>query len=69
MINPTSITPLMEEHHICRQAIIHLLNEGVALERLRLEVQELTKSDTLDSYVKIMQGERFLTLLITSGSK
>jgi hypothetical protein len=48
------------------ETIIYLLKQGIEVEKLHLEYLESLQSDTLDSFVKIMKGERFLTMLITS---
>lgn len=58
---------LLIENRQQADAIIYLLNQGIEIERLRLEFLELTKSNTLDSYIQIMEGERFLTSLIAAG--
>jgi hypothetical protein len=49
------------------ETIIYLLKQGIEVEKLHLEYLEMMQSDTLDSFVKIMKGERFLTMLISSG--
>ena len=49
-------------------ALYYLVDQGIQVEKLRLEFLEASKSDTLKSYINIQHGERFLTLLITSGS-
>lgn len=67
MINPGTIIPLMEEHHIYPENIIHLLNEGIEIERLRLQVQKATNAESIESHIKIMEGERFISLLTVSS--
>ena len=66
MSNPTFITPLLQEHHICPQSIIHLLREGIQIERLALQIQKSTNSESVESRIKILEGERFITLLTVS---
>lgn len=48
-------------------AILYLLEQGIEVERLKLQVQQLTKSYTMDSYIKILHGEKVTSLLIASG--
>lgn len=49
------------------EAILHLLQQGIEVERLRLQVQQLTKSHTMESYLMILHGEKVTSLLIASG--
>lgn len=48
-------------------AILYLLEQGIEVERLKLQVQQLTKSYTMDSYLKILHGEKVASLLIVCG--
>lgn len=48
-------------------AILYLLEQGIEVEKLKLQVQQLTKSYTMDSYLKILHGEKVTSLLIASG--
>jgi hypothetical protein len=66
MTSIAALNPLFEENNIDPQTIIYLLKEGIQLERLKLEVKENTESETLQTFNKIMEGERFLTILISA---
>ena len=43
-----------------------ILQQGIEIERLKLEVEDITSKNTLDSYISIMQCERFLHLLLAA---
>lgn len=66
MINLDHLKQAMDESHIQPEIVYQLLKQGIEVERLRLQFNEANGSATLDSFVKIMQGERFLSLLIAA---
>lgn len=49
------------------QAIAYLLQQGIEAEELRLQFFDPIHTDTIESFTKIMNGERFLSLLIATG--
>lgn len=55
-----------EQNQINYQSINYLLEEAVELERLKLEVHRLTDIESVESHVKILEGERLITLLAAS---
>lgn len=61
-----SFQSFMEINNIPPETISYLLEQGIECERIRLQVQEATESDTLNSHIKLLQGERFLALLTSA---
>jgi hypothetical protein len=49
------------------KTIVYLLRQGVEVEEIRLELLGNLHPDSLNTFSKIMQGERFLNLLVASG--
>lgn len=56
----------LHDHEIEAETIIYLLNQGIEIERLKLEIEHCTDSDGIESHIKIIHGERFTSLLIAS---
>lgn len=54
-------------HRLEAEKLGFLLQQGIEVERLRLQVEHCTNSESIESHVKIMHGERFLSLLIAAG--
>lgn len=48
-------------------AIIYLLEQGIEMERLKHEIEQATNSESIESHLKIIQGEMFMSSLIASG--
>lgn len=55
---------ILSECHLEPETLVYLLQQGIDVEHLRLGFQEPINGEDLDSFIKIMQGERFLALLI-----
>lgn len=55
---------VLSEAEIEPGILIYLLKQSIEVEELKLQFREAADLNTLDSYVKVMQGERFLSLLI-----
>lgn len=63
MINLDHLKIAMEESHIQPEYICQLLNQGIEVERLRLQIHQVTETESIESHVRILQGERFMSLL------
>lgn len=50
-------------HQITPERISYLIREGIELERLKLEIQRATKSESVESHITILEGERLVSLL------
>jgi hypothetical protein len=59
---------VLSDAEIEPSTLVYLLRQSIQVEELKLEFHQAADCDTLDSYLKIMQGERFLTLLIAAGN-
>lgn len=64
-----SLRSFLIQHNLDAATLYYLLEQGIELEELRLQLLESLGGESLDSYVKIMQGARFLNLLVASGPK
>lgn len=64
-----SLRSFLIQHNLDAATLYYLLDQGIEVEELRLQLMESIGGESLDSYVKIMQGARFLDLLIASRSK
>lgn len=54
----------------CAQAaaIIHLIEQATELEKLKLEVHRALKNaESIECHIRIMEGERFVSLLTVSS--
>lgn len=54
------------KYDIQPETILFLINQGIEIEKLKLELQRFTNSESIESHIKILQGERFTSLLIAS---
>jgi len=59
----STLQAFLHEHELQVETIIYLLNQGIEIERLKLEIQHCTDSDSIESHLKIINGERFAFLL------
>jgi hypothetical protein len=50
------------------QYINSLLEEAIALEKLKLEIYRATKSDCIECRIKILQGEEFISHLTVASA-
>lgn len=66
MTDPAVLTPLLEENEIRPKTIHYFLKEGIRLENLKLDIKHLTNSECIECKVRILEAERFLTLLSIS---
>jgi hypothetical protein len=62
-----NLQQILSSHDINPKCLQYLIKQSLEMERMRLEFLQSCKCDTIDSFSKIMQGERFLTLLIATG--
>lgn len=62
------LNPILDLYAIDATIIIHLVEQGVELERLKLEVNRCTHSDSVETRINVLQGERFIHLLRTGWS-
>ncbi len=53
----------LQENELPADTIIHLIQQGVEIERLKLEIMRCTESESISTHIKILQGERFAFLL------
>lgn len=53
-------------HRLEAEKLGFLLQQGIEVERLRLQIEHCTESESIESHIKIIQGERFLSLLIAA---
>jgi hypothetical protein len=58
-----TIEELMYVHQITPSRISYLLQEGIELERLKLELLRITKENSVDSHLTILEGGRFRALI------
>lgn len=58
-----NLQSLLHEHQIKPTTILYLIEQGIELEKLKLEVNYQLKAKSIDSFTAIMQGERFISLL------
>jgi hypothetical protein len=49
------------------QFITSLLQEAIALEKLKLEIYRATNSDCIECHIKILQGEEFISHLTVAS--
>lgn len=54
---------LISTHQITPERITYLLNEAIELERLKLEIYRITKSESIEAHITILEGERLVSLL------
>jgi hypothetical protein len=59
---------IISEMHLDIEVIAYLLKQGIEVENLRLEVLKSTNSESIESHIKIIQGEGFLSLLIAASA-
>lgn len=55
-----NIHTFLAEQGIQPEAILHLLTQGIEIEKLRLEVCRCVDAECIDSRVIVMQGERLI---------
>lgn len=65
-----SIKSTMSIYQITPQRIAYLINEGLELEKLKLEIHRVSNGDSIESHITILEGNRFLALIggLESGS-
>lgn len=52
-----------ENNHLSYQTISYLLEEAKELEQLKLDIHRLTDNQSVDCHIRIIEAERFITLL------
>lgn len=62
-----NLQTFLRENELKADAILHLLHQGIELERLKLEIHRCTNADSIESHIKIIHGEKFSSLLIASA--
>lgn len=55
------------KHNLDAATLYYLLEQGIEVERIRLQMLQCTKAPSIESHVKIIQGERILSLLTAIG--
>lgn len=58
-----TLQQLMSTHQITPHRITYLIQEGIELERLKLEIHRAAKSESVESHITILEGERLVSLL------
>lgn len=53
----------LEKNNLDIDNLCYLIEQGIEMERLNLEVTRSMKGDSVSVYSKLMEGERFLSLL------
>ena len=62
-----NLQTLLNHYDLEPSALFYLLEEGIEIERLKLEVQRCSSGDSIESHIRIIHGERFLMLLTAAG--
>lgn len=57
----------MVENDFRPEYLAMIFEQGIEMERLKLQVQQSTKSESIESHVRIFHGERFLSVLTVVG--
>lgn len=63
MVRRSKIHHLISKSKISPQTLSYHLRQSIEVEKIKLETYESSNLDTLDSFEKIMEGERLLRLL------
>lgn len=59
----STLVRFLKEHNIDADDICHLVDQGIEMERIKLEIMRSTNGDSIGCYVRIMEGERLVSLL------
>lgn len=60
----TRLISLLSEHNVNAETLYQLLEQGLEMERMNLQLSEsIPNSNSVESFVKLMEGERLLSLL------
>lgn len=62
-----TLQTFLRENELQADVILHLLNQGIEVERLKLEIHRCTNAESIESHIKIIHGERFSSLLIAAA--
>lgn len=62
-MNVAEFQSLIAKHNISTESVTYLMQQGIELERLKLEVHRETKCDSVQSHIIILEGERLVSLL------
>lgn len=54
---------IMRAHQIRPELIVHLLEQGIEIERLNCQVHEALDLPNQEEMLRLLQGERFLMIL------
>ena len=57
------VQDLMSLHQIEPSRIAYLLQQGIELERLRLQMYRVIEANSVESHITILEGDRFLALI------
>lgn len=59
----TQLQSVLIEHQITPTNLRYIVEQGIEMEKLKLEVERSLNHGSVDSFVKIMQADRFSSLL------
>lgn len=64
----STLQSFLLEHQLDADDIFYLVEQGIEMERLKLEIARSANADSVSCYTRIMEGERLLCLLLCSVS-
>ena len=62
-----TLQAFFEDNHLTYQTFAYLIEEAKELERLKLDIHRLTGHGAVECHIRILEAERFLTLLSTAA--
>lgn len=66
-MHPESLSPILSTYSVDSDRLLSLLQQGIEIEKLRLEMQHVTNAESIESRLNIIHGERFVSLLLVLG--
>jgi hypothetical protein len=62
----SKLQSFMVENNFRPEFIAHLLKQGIEMERIQYQTEKVTHSENFETTLRILQGERFLSILSVS---
>lgn len=66
-MHPETLSPILSRYNLDAERLLSLIEQGIEIEKLRLEMQHATTSESIESRLNIIHGERFISLLLVLG--
>jgi hypothetical protein len=58
---------IISELQLSPNAILYLLQQGIEVEKLRLEFLQSANAESIESHCRILQGEQFASILTVAS--